>query len=132
MIGSLQVGTKGSSRVTVDEKNTAEAMGSGDLPVFATPAMAALMEKAAAESVAPYLEPGYTSVGTMIQIEHVSATPKGCAVRCESELVGVEGRKLRFTLAAYDGAGLIGRGTHERAIVERAKFIEKAAAKAGR
>lgn len=118
----------------MDEKNTAEAMGSGDLPVFATPAMAALMEKAAAESVAPYLEPGYTSVGTMIQIEHVSATPKGCAVRCEkkSELVGVEGRKRRFTLAAYDGAGLIGRGTHERAIVERAKFIEKAAAKAGR
>ncbi len=132
MDGTLQIGMKGSGRTAVDGKNTAEAMGSGDLPVFATPAMAALMEKTAAESVGPHLAPGQTSVGTMIQIEHVSATPVGGVVRCESELVKIEGRKLRFSLAAYDDAGLIGHAEHERFIVEREKFMHKAAAKVAR
>ncbi|HWR23132.1 MAG TPA: thioesterase family protein [Feifaniaceae bacterium] len=132
MNGTPLIGIKGSGCVTVDDTNTAEAMGSGDLPVFATPAMIALMEKVSAQSVAPDLEPGYTSVGTMIQIEHVSATPAGGVVRCESELVEAEGRKLRFAVAAYDDAGLIGHGTHERFIVERDKFMKKALAKMGR
>ncbi|HOG00060.1 MAG: Fluoroacetyl-CoA thioesterase [Firmicutes bacterium ADurb.Bin248] len=132
MNGNLRIGTKGTARAAVDETTTAAAMGSGDLPVFATPALVALMEKAAANSVARDLEPGYTSVGCMIRVEHVSATPAGSAVRCESELVGIEGRKLRFALAAYDDAGLIGHGTHERFVVEREKFMKKAEAKAAR
>jgi predicted thioesterase len=129
MESKLEIGIKGQGSVTVDESLTARALDSGDLPVFATPAMIALMEKTAAESVRAYLAPESTSVGTLVNIEHVSATLAGGVVRCESELIGIEGRKLRFTVAAYDEAGVIGRGVHERFVVDRVKFMEKAAKK---
>ena len=129
MDAALGIGIKGYGTVTVDDSLTAQALNSGDLPVFATPAMIALMEKTAADSVRAYLSAESTSVGTLVQVEHVSATLTGSVIRCESELIGLDGRKLCFTVAAYDEAGLIGRGTHERFIVDRIKFMEKASMK---
>ena len=119
----------GSSETVVDENNIALTMGSGELEVFATPAMVALMEEAAAESVKPYIDEGSTTVGTALEIEHVSATPIGVSVRCESELCHVDGRKLVFNVTAYDNAGIIGKGRHERFIVEKERFMKKAEAK---
>lgn len=129
MTGEMGLGIKGYESITVDNSVTAQTLGSGDLPVFATPAMIALMEKTAAGSVRPYLAQESTSVGTMIQIEHKSATLEGAVVHCESELIGIDGRKLCFTVAAYDEEGVIGCGIHERFVVDRVKFMEKAAAK---
>jgi predicted thioesterase len=106
-------------------------MGSGTLPVFATPSMIALMENTAYRSVAPYLEPGQSTVGTSIQVRHTSATPVGMEVRCEAELVEVDRKRLVFSVKAYDAAGLIGEGTHERFIVEDQRFLSKAQGKLG-
>lgn len=122
----LEKGIKGFQEVTVTADNTALAMGSGTLEVFATPSMIALMEKTAWESVAPYLEEGEGTVGTQLDVAHLSATPLDMTVRCQSELVEVDGRKLVFKVSAYDEAGLIGEGTHERFIVKNEKFQSKA------
>ena len=122
----LEVGLKGHQEMTVTDQFTAKTMGSGVMDVFATPAMLALMEKTASESVAPYLEEGCGSVGTQVNISHVAATPIGMTVRCETELTEVDGRRLVFKVAAYDEAGLIGEGTHERFIVQNEKFQTKA------
>lgn len=113
------------------EQNTAKAMGSGTLDVFATPAMVALMESAAYRSVAAELEPGMGTVGTLMNVEHVSATPVGMRVTAESELTEIDGRRLVFTVKAFDNARLIGTGTHERFIVVDEKFVAKAAKKRG-
>lgn len=129
MTNELREGIMGSSETVVDENNIALTMGSGELEVFATPAMVALMEEAAAESVKPYIDEGSTTVGTALEIEHVSATPIGVSVRCESELCHVDGRKLVFNVTAYDNAGIIGKGRHERFIVEKERFMKKAEAK---
>ena len=129
MTNELREGIRGSSETVVDENNIALTMGSGELEVFATPAMVALMEEAAAESVKPYIDEGSTTVGTALEIEHVSATPIGVSVRCESELCHVDGRKLVFNVTAYDNAGIIGKGRHERFIVEKERFMKKAEAK---
>jgi predicted thioesterase len=104
-------------------------MCSGALDVYATPAMIALMENTAFESVAPYLEPGSGTVGTALNVKHVSATPVGMKVTCETELVKVDGRALTFSVKAYDEAGLIGEGEHERFIIYEEKFQAKADAK---
>ena len=125
----LTKGIVGKKELTVTMDKTAAAVGSGLLDVFATPQMIALMEATASESVAPYLDEGATSVGRLVNVSHVAATPVGMAVRCESELVEVEGRKLTFTVKAYDNAGLIGDGTHERFIVFSEKFMAKTLAK---
>ena len=129
MANELHEGIMGSSETMVNESNTALIMGSGELEVFATPAMVALMEKAAAESVKPYIDGNSTTVGTMLQIEHVAATPSGVSVRCESELCHIDGRKLIFNVTAYDNAGIIGKGRHERFIVEKERFMKKAESK---
>ena len=122
----LKAGIKGEQSVEVVYENTATAVGSGVLEVFGTTCMLALMEKTASESVAPYLEEGCGSVGTQVTISHVAATPIGMTVRCETELTEVDGRRLVFKVAAYDEAGLIGEGTHERFIVQNEKFQTKA------
>ena len=114
--------------MTLDK--TAKAMGSGTMDVFATPAMIALMENTAFESVASELEEGSGTVGTALDIKHVSATPVGMKVTCESELVKVDCRALTFSVKAFDEAGLIGEGTHERFIVFEEKFQKKADDKA--
>lgn len=125
----LETGVKGTGSVEVVHENTAAAMGSGTLEVFATPAMIALMEKTACESVQPYLEEGCGTVGTALNIKHVSATPVGMTVTCESVLTEVEGRRLTFIVLASDEHGLIGEGTHERFIVNNEKFQSKADSK---
>lgn len=115
--------------ITVDESRTAETMGSGELPVFATPAMIALIEETCWRSVADTLEDGCGTVGTRLDISHVSATPAGIKVWCESELVQRDGRRLQFNVEVFDESGLIGKGTHERFIVDNEKFMEKASGK---
>ncbi len=122
----LTIGIQGRQSVLVTENNTARAMGSGALEVFSTPSMLALMEAAASGSVAPYLDEGCGTVGTRVEIRHTSATPLGMTVRCESELTEIDGRRLVFSVAAYDDSGLIGEGTHERFIIQESKFMEKA------
>lgn len=125
----LEIGIKGSEAVICSRKNCAVSVGSGELEVFATPAMTSLMEEAAYRSVAPYLADGQTTVGTSLNITHVAATPVGMSVRCESELVAIDGRKLTFKLTAYDECGVIGSGTHERFIVDAARFMQKTESK---
>lgn len=128
----LEAGIRGEQKVEVVYENTATAVGSGVLKVFATPCMLALMEKTACDSVIPYLDEGWGSVGTEVNIKHVSATPIGMTVRCESELIEVDGRRLVFTVKAYDDAGLIGEGTHERFVVNNEKFQGKTDSKAAK
>lgn len=127
----LHPGIKGEQRVTVDYSLSAKAMASGTLEVFATPAMIALIEKAAWTSVASELEPGQGTVGTDLKVQHLASTPLGMTVTAKTELVEVSGRKLVFTAQVFDEAGLIGSGTHERFIVDEAKFQAKTDAKKG-
>ncbi|MCX7923024.1 MAG: thioesterase family protein [Clostridia bacterium] len=122
---SLKIGLSSEIEMNVSEKNTAETVGSGGLDVYATPAMIALMERAAFSAVEPYLPEGYTTVGTSIQIKHVAATPVGMKVRALAELIGVEGKKLLFRVEAYDEAEKIGEGQHERYVVDSQKFRNK-------
>ena len=125
----LKEGVKGTQEIMVTEENTAKVMGSGALDVFATPAMIALMEKTAWESVQPYLEEGSGTVGTLMNVKHVAASPVGMKITCETELTRVDGRALTFSVKAFDEAGLIGEGEHERFIVYNEKFQAKADAK---
>lgn len=122
----MRTGIKGEQSVIVDETNTAKTMGSGTLDVFATPSMIALMEKTAWESVDGELDEGCGTVGIRLEVSHDAPTPLGMKVTCESELVKVEGRKLTFEVRAYDERGEIGKGTHERFIVNEKAFQEKA------
>ena len=122
----INVGIVGEAKETVNENNIAKTLRSGELNVYATPAMIALMEEVAYKSVAPELEEGCGTVGTMMNIKHVAATPVGMKVTCETELVKVDGRALTFSVKAYDECGLIGEGEHERFIVDDVKFQSKA------
>lgn len=121
----MEVGKTYSVEITVTEKDTARAVGSGELEVLATPRMCALMEEAAYKCIMDALDSESSSVGTSLNIAHLSATPVGMSVRAEATVTAVEGRKISFALKAYDGAGLIGEGTHERFIVKKEKFVEK-------
>lgn len=125
----LKIGITGREETIVTANNTAEAMGSGTLPVFATPAMIALMEKTAYKSVAAFLEEGCGSVGTLLSVKHTAATPLGMNVTCESILTEIDGRRLVFSVKAYDENGPIGEGIHERFIVQNEKFLKKTNAK---
>lgn len=125
----IKEGITGEASAQVTDDNTAVKMGSGTLPVFATPAMVALVEKAAWSSVADELEDGQSTVGTAMTLSHESATPKGLKVTAKTTLTAVDRRKLTFSWEAYDEAGLIGRGTHERFIVTDEKFVAKAEGK---
>ena len=125
----LEKGIKGNYSIVVTEENTAKTAGSGTLEVFGTPYMLALMEKTCYESVAPYLEEGQGTVGTLANITHSAATPMGMTVRCESELIEVDRKRLVFEVKAYDEAGLIGEGTHERFIITEDKFLARTNAK---
>ncbi len=125
----LSTGIKGRKTTEVTPENTAEAVGSGTLPVFATPAMIALIEATASESVAPFLEEGSSTVGTHLDIAHSSATPVGMSATCETELVEVDRRRLVFRVVVTDAKGEIGSGTHERFVVDNAKFMSKAESK---
>lgn len=127
----METGIKGYAETTVAEAISAKTMGSGALDVLATPAMIALMEKAAWTSVQPFLEDGEGTVGTLMNITHDAPTPLGMKVWCESELTEIDGRKLKFTVTAFDEKGCIGKGTHERFIIKSEKFQTKANEKLG-
>lgn len=121
----LETGIKGHQEMIVTKEFTAKAMGSGVMDVYATPAMLALMEKTAFMSVADKLQEGCGTVGIRVEIEHVASSPVGMKIICDSELTAIEGRKLIFKVEAYDSKGLIGKGIHERFIIESDKFQEK-------
>ena len=126
---SIEVGLKGRADTVVTSQNTADAVGSGLVPVFATPYMIALMENAASTCLVPYLAEDEGSVGTHLDVAHSSATPIGMKVWAEAEITAVDGKKITFNVAAYDEAGEIGRGTHERFIIKPTKFLAKTQAK---
>lgn len=119
----LNVGRKGQAKTTVTASNTARAMGSGQLEVFATPAMVALMEQAAVNSLA--LPVGQSSVGTSLTIKHSAATPLGANVFATAELVEINRRQLVFSVEVCDEAGQIGLGMHERFIIDIEPFLAK-------
>ena len=106
-----------------------DALGSGSLAVFATPAMIALMEKTARLSVAPFLEDGQSTVGTLVNVKHLSASPVGMKITCRTELKEIDRRRLVFHVECSDEAGIIGEGEHERFIIDEAKFMAKTEAK---
>ena len=126
---SIEIGIKGRAEDVVREENTAQAVGSGTLPVFPPPAMTALMEKAAWTSLAPYLGEGESTVGTKLEITHDSASPLGIKVWAESEVTQVDGKRIVLKVAAYDEKGLIGQGVHERFIITNDRFLAKAGRK---
>ena len=125
----LHIGIRGREEAVVTEDLLAQNVGSGLVKVYATAMMIALIEKAAVYSVEPFLEPGQGTVGTHVDVSHCSATPLGMRVWAETELVGIDRRKLTFRVAAYDERGLIGEGHHERFIIDYARFQAKADAK---
>lgn len=127
----MQPGMKAEKRITVGPEDTAEKVGSGTLPVLATPRMIALIEATASAAAAPGLEPGTSTVGTLVNVAHTSATPVGMEVVCTAELVEVDRRRLVFEVEVRDASGPVGSGTHERFVVDDAKFMAKAESKLG-
>ncbi|WP_368501467.1 thioesterase family protein [Phascolarctobacterium sp.] len=123
----LTVGHTGAAVTTVTDANTAEAMKSGSLPVFATPSMCALMEEAACAAVNSHLAEGSGTVGVSLNITHDRATALGDTVTATATLTAVEGRKLTFSVEAKDSKGVIGQGSHQRFIVNNEKFMAKVA-----
>ena len=121
----IQIGMKGEASTLVEREDTAKEVGSGELLVYATPCMVALMEGAACECLADCLGEDKTSVGTELAISHISATPVGLEVRAEAEVTAVEGKVITFQVTAYDEAGKIGEGTHKRVIVSTQRFLDK-------
>lgn len=123
------IGLTAQASVQVVPEVTARHLGSGAVAVFATPEMVRLMERAAVHALAPHLAPGQQSVGTMVNVRHLAATPLGATVTAQAELVAVDGRRLTFKVSAHDGTELIGEGLHERALIDLARFEAKVQAK---
>ena len=121
----IQEGLTHTSELTVTEAVTAIKMGSGDLPVLATPAMMALMENAAMLAVAPHLPEGSTTVGGHISASHIKPTPIGETVTATATVTKVDGKKIEFEVKAHWGDILLGEGTHLRFIVDREKFMSR-------
>ena len=124
-MAGMVIGLRAEVEVTVTPDRTAEAFGSGLVPVFATPALVGLLETAAVHALTGHLDPGDTTVGTWLEISHLAATPIGERVRAEAELTAIDGRKLTFTLRAFDEHQQIGEGRHHRMIVSEQRFLAK-------
>lgn len=122
----LEIGIKGYEERIVEYAQTAESLESGLMPVFGTPMMILMLEFTAQRSVQPFLKEGQSTVGTHVNVSHVAATPVGMKVKFESELIEADRRRLLFRVRAEDACGLIGEGTHERFIIDDAKFAAKA------
>lgn len=122
----METGIRGEQTIIVTEQQTAKYLGSGELAVFATPCMIALMENTAYKSVQPFLDPGQGTVGTLLNVKHLAATPVGMEVRCETKLIEIDRKRLVFEVKAFDACGLIGEGMHERFIIDNQKFMQKA------
>lgn len=121
----LEIGLKGHQSETVTNNKTAAEMGSGTLPVYATPAMIALMEKTAMLSVSDELGENEATVGTNLEIAHLAACGLGTEITCESELIEIDRKRLVFEVTAYNGETVIGKGKHERFIIDTVKFMNK-------
>ena len=121
----IEIGLKHTSELTVTEDVTAMVIGSGDMPVLATPMMMALMENAAMLAVKDYLPEGLTTVGGHIESSHLKPSKIGDVVRAEAEVIKVEGKKIEFKVTAYSGETLLGEGTHLRFVVDREKFMSR-------
>lgn len=121
----LEIGLRYESKTTVSTANSAKTLGSGDMDVFATPAMVALMENAAMLAVAAELPEGSATVGTQMNTSHIKASPLGAVITASAELTAVDGRKLTFAVKAWDEKGVIGEGEHTRFVVDRARFLSK-------
>lgn len=122
---ALEIGIKGRAEAVVDDSRTAITAGSGALPVFATPCMVALMEQAAWTSLTPYLDESEGTVGIQMDVSHSAATPVGMKVWAESILTEIEGKKLTFTIQAFDEAGTIGTASHQRFVINNEKFLAR-------
>ncbi len=121
----IEKGLTASSTTVVSKNNTALTLGSGDLEVFATPAMIALMENAAMMAVAPSLEDGSTTVGVEMKASHIKASGVGSEIVATATVESVEGRKITFKVEARDSEGVIGEGEHTRFVVDKVKFMQK-------
>ncbi len=121
----MEIGLTYTSTLVITEAHLAAIMGSGDMRVFATPAMVALMENAAMLAVAEHLPEGATTVGAMIQTSHVKPSPMGDTVKATAVLTEVDGRKLTFSIKAEDSKGIIGEAVHVRYVVDRERFLNK-------
>ena len=121
----MEIGLTYTSTLVVSEEHVAAVMGSGDLHVYATPAMVALMENAAMLAVAEHLPEGSTTVGAMINTSHVKPSPIGDTIKTTAVLIDIEGRKLTFSIKAEDSKGIIGEAMHVRYIVDRERFMSK-------
>jgi fluoroacetyl-CoA thioesterase len=119
----IKIGITGKAEALVNEGNTAKAMGSGNLEVFATPAMIALMEKAATLAVKDCLPEESSTVGTMINVKHIAASPIGMSIFAQATLIEADGKRLLFSVEAFDGKDRIGEGQHERFIIDVDKFM---------
>ena len=121
----LEIGLRYESKTTVSTANSAKTLGSGDMDVFATPAMVALMANAAMLAVAVELPEGSATVGTQMNTSHIKASPLGAVITASAELPAVDGCKLTFAVKAWDEKGVIGEGEHTRFVVDRARFLSK-------
>lgn len=128
----LQPGLAGMATVEVTMANTAQALGSGLVPVFATPALVALLEQAAVNALSGALDSDSTSVGTHIDVRHTAATPVGMTIVATATLVEMDGRRLRFEVAARDNVESVAEGIHERVVVNEQRFLAKVAEKGDR
>ncbi|TDD09665.1 thioesterase [Nonomuraea deserti] len=120
---TLAPGLRAQSLMVVEMDDTAKSVGSGDVPVLATPRLLALAEAATVRAVERHLAPGQTSVGTRVELEHVAASPLGTRVQIGVELTRVDGRRLTFAFEAHDEHSVVGQGTIERVLVDRARFL---------
>lgn len=125
----IPVGATGSAELLVAEEHTAPRVGSGRVHVLATPVMINLMEAAALDAFERFLPAGYQSLGTLLAVEHVAATPVGMRVRATATVIAVEGRTVRLAVEARDEAERIGGGEHRRVVVNVARFDERVARK---
>lgn len=121
----IRPGLTGTTELVVGEEHTAPSIGSGKVHVMATPVMINLIEGAALEAIERFLPPGYQSLGTVLNVRHIAATPVGMRVKATAEVVKTEGRTVFFRVEARDEKDLIGDGTHERVVVNVAKFDER-------
>jgi predicted thioesterase len=122
---TLAPGLRSQSLIMVERSDTAEKFGSGDVPVLATPRLLALAEQVTVQAVREHLAEGETSVGTRVELEHLAASPQGTHVLISAELTEVDGRRLVFAFEAHDRQKLVSRGTIERVVVDRAKFLAR-------
>jgi len=126
----MPLGTKGSFSLVVLPEHLASRFKDAMLPpILATPVMIMVMENAALNAMKPYLDAGETALGTRVDVRHMSATPAGRRVTGEAEVTKIDGRRIEFTIRATDGAEVIGEGTHERVIINLARFSEQLKAK---